>query len=52
MWIPKGAALIRGLRLFEARRLLEEIRYTYVYSRQNQTTPLRGKFIQMPNFLC
>ena len=27
MWIPKGAALTRGRRLFEARRLLEEIRY-------------------------
>ena len=27
MWIPKGAALIRGRRLFEARCLLEEIRY-------------------------
>ena len=27
MWIPKGAALIRGRLLFEARRLLEEIRY-------------------------
>ena len=23
MWIPKGAALIRGQRLFEARRLLD-----------------------------
>ena len=27
MWILKGAALIRGRRLFEALRLLEEIRY-------------------------
>ena len=27
MWIPKGAALIRERGLFEARRLLEEIRY-------------------------
>ena len=27
MWIPKGAALISGRRLFEARRLLEEMRY-------------------------
>ena len=27
MWIPKGAALIRGRHLFEARRLLEEIRH-------------------------
>ena len=26
MWIPKGTALIRGRRFFEARRLLEEIR--------------------------
>ena len=25
MWIPKGAALIRGQRLFEARCLLVEI---------------------------
>ena len=25
MWIPKGAALVRGRRLFEARRLLKEI---------------------------
>ena len=31
MCIPKGVALIRGRRLFEARRLLEEIRYTYIY---------------------
>ena len=27
MWIPKDAVLIRRRRLFEARRLLEEIRY-------------------------
>ena len=27
MWIPKGAVLIRGRRLFEAGRLLEEIQY-------------------------
>ena len=27
MWIPKGAPLITGRHLFEARRLLEEIRY-------------------------
>ena len=27
MWIPRGEALIRGRSLFEARRLLEEIRY-------------------------
>ena len=27
MWIPKGAALIRGWRLFESRCLLEKIRY-------------------------
>ena len=29
MWIPKGAALIRGRRLFEARYLLEEIQYLF-----------------------
>ena len=29
-WIPKGAALIRRRRLFEARGLLEEIRYSTV----------------------
>ena len=29
MWIPKGAALIRGQRLFEASCLLEEIRYLF-----------------------
>ena len=29
MWIPKGAALIRGRRLFETRRLLEEKRIAY-----------------------
>ena len=29
MWIPKGAARIRGRRLFEARRLLQEIEYFY-----------------------
>ena len=27
MWIPKGAAFVRGRRLFEARRLLPNIRY-------------------------
>ena len=27
MWISKGAAVIRGRRLFEARRLLEEIQF-------------------------
>ena len=27
MWMPKGVVLISGQRLFEARRLLEEIRY-------------------------
>ena len=27
MWIPNGAELIAGRRLFETRRLLEEIRY-------------------------
>ena len=31
MRIPKGAALIRGQRLFEARRLLDEIRYLFIY---------------------
>ena len=29
MWIPKGATLIRGRRLFEAWCLLEEIRYLF-----------------------
>ena len=32
MWTPKGAALIRGRRLFEARRLLEEIWFGLVGS--------------------
>ena len=27
MWIPKDAALVRQRRLFEVRRVLEEIRY-------------------------
>ena len=27
MWIPKGAVLKRGRRLFEARRLLQKIRH-------------------------
>ena len=27
MWIPKGAAVIRGRRLFDARHLLEETQY-------------------------
>ena len=31
MWIPKGAALIRGGRLFEVRHLLEKIRYPNIY---------------------
>ena len=29
MWIPKGAALIRGRPLFEALCLLQEIRYLF-----------------------
>ena len=29
MWIPKGAAFIRGRRLFEARCLLEEKQYLF-----------------------
>ena len=29
MWLPKGVALVRGRRLFEARRLLEEIRHLF-----------------------
>ena len=29
MWIPKGLALIRGQRLFEAPCLLEEIRHLF-----------------------
>ena len=32
MWIPKGAAFIRGQRLSEARRLLEEIRYILFFT--------------------
>ena len=35
MWIPKGAALIRGRDLFEARRLLEEIRYVLLKLNRN-----------------
>ena len=31
MRIPKGAALIRGQRLFGARRLLEEIQSLFIY---------------------
>ena len=31
MWITKGPALIRGRRLFDARHLLEEIRYPSEY---------------------
>ena len=27
MWIPKGAALVRGRRLFEAQHLLEEVNF-------------------------
>ena len=30
MWMTKGAAFIRGRRLFEARRLLEEIHYLHI----------------------
>ena len=30
MWIPKGAELIRRQRLFEARRLLEEIGHVLI----------------------
>ena len=29
MWIPNGPALIAGRRLFETRRLLEEIRHMH-----------------------
>ena len=32
MWIHKGAALIRGRGLFEARRLLEEIWYVLFFA--------------------
>ena len=35
MWIPKGVALIRGRDLFEARRLLEEIRYVLLKLNRN-----------------
>ena len=31
MWIPKGAVLIRGWDLFQARRLLEETRYPPIF---------------------
>ena len=31
MWIPKGAALVRGQRLFEARRLSGEIQYKIIF---------------------
>ena len=31
MWIPKGAALVRGRRLFEARRLSGEIQYKIIF---------------------
>ena len=36
MWIHKGATLIRGQRLFETRRLLEEIQYVTKYQRMDQ----------------
>ena len=35
MWIPKGAAFIRGRCLFEAWRLLEEIWYLLVINKLN-----------------
>ena len=37
MWIPKDVGLIRGRHLFEAQRLLEEIRYfiSVKYHRDN-----------------
>ena len=35
MWIPKGVALIRGRDLFEAWRLLEEIRYVLLKLNRN-----------------
>ena len=42
MWIPKGATLIRGHRLFEARHLLEEIKYqmwcNHSFSQRNKAT--------------
>ena len=34
MWIPEGAALIRGRHLFEARRLLKEIGYIHIICKQ------------------
>ena len=34
MWITKGAVLIRGRRLFEARGLLKEIRYVLIMCRR------------------
>ena len=37
MWIPKGAALIKGQLLLEARRLLKEIRYCKKTSAKTKT---------------
>ena len=31
MWIPRGAALVRGRHLYEAQCLLEEIQYAYLF---------------------
>ena len=46
-WIPKGAALIRGRRLFETRHLLEEIRYLMYIAFRSQ----RG-IGQVPKEMC
>ena len=41
MWIPKRAALIRGRRLIEVRRLLEKIWYlTVTIERGSHSFPL------------
>ena len=41
MWIPKGAALIRGRRLFEACRLLDELWYL------NKPAAFSSRFVQV-----
>ena len=43
MFIPKGAALIRGRRLFEVRRLSEEIRYCTTAQRAPKNSEIKGK---------
>ena len=50
MWTPKGASLIRGRRLFQTRRLLEEIPYIQNIFSINHKLLLMASYIINSNF--